>query len=109
MGGGYGMGGGMGGGGFCQEQGLNALGLTAEQRSAISAIQSEFSGKQLALADSMRELRGNPDPSTYAARDDLRQQMFELNQQRRERIAAVLTPEQRSQWRPGWRGAPWRG
>jgi Spy/CpxP family protein refolding chaperone len=38
-----------------------------------------------------------------------RTQMQQLNLQRQERIDAVLTPEQRAQWRPGWRGAPWRG
>ena len=118
--GGFGMGGGMGGGGmggYCQEQGLNALELTSEQRSAIASIQSESSGKQFDLMEAMHELRTeafrnnrSADPATYAAMDQLRQKMLELRQQRIDRIEAVLTPEQRAQWRPGGpRGAPWRG
>jgi Spy/CpxP family protein refolding chaperone len=114
-GGGYGFGGGMGGG-FCHEQGMYALGLTAEQRDRIAAIQSEFSDRQFELMGEMRELRTQAfragpqaDPATYAAMNELRQQMYTLGQQRRERIEAVLTPEQRAQWRPGWRGGPWRG
>ena len=109
IGGRYGMGGGGMGGGYCQEQGLAALGLTSEQRSAIATIQSEFSGRQLDLMESMRELR-TQGTANYAAMDDLRQKMFELRQQRFDRIEAVLTPEQRAQWRPGGpRAAPWRG
>jgi Spy/CpxP family protein refolding chaperone len=116
--GGYGMGGGgygMGGG-YCMQQGLNALNLSAEQRDKIAAIQSEFTDKQFALMEDMRELRiqafrNGPqvDPATYAAMSERRTQMQQLNLQRQERIDAVLTPEQRAQWRPGWRGAPWRG
>ena len=112
---GYGMGGGMGygmGGGHCMEQGLNALNLTAEQRDKIATIQSELSTKQFALMGSMHELRAKsfrsgkaPDSATYAAMGDLRKQMFDLHASGRDRIEAVLTPEQRTQWRAGgWRG-----
>ena len=121
MGMGYGPGMGMGMGGMgmgrgtCMEENLAALGLTAEQRDKIATIQSETSRKQLALMDSMHELRtktlrkGEPDGATYAAMADLRKQMATVSREGRERTEAVLTPEQRAQWRPGWRGAAWRG
>jgi Spy/CpxP family protein refolding chaperone len=114
---GYGMGGGMGygpGGAHCM-QGMEVLGLTAEQRDKIAAIEAEAAPQRLALMASMRELRtqafrsGQPADPSYAAMEELRRQMFDLNQETRARVDAVLTPEQRSQWRPGWRGAPWRG
>ena len=110
MGQGYGM-----GGGFCMEQGMAALGLTSEQRDQIAAIQAEVSAKRLELMDSMRALRtqafrnGGADATRYQAMADLRQQMFDVSSEGRSRIEAVLTPEQRAQWRPAWRGAPWRG
>lgn len=115
---GFGMGGGMGygpGAGQCM-QGMEVLGLTAEQRDRIAAIESEVAPQRLALMSSMRDLRtqafrsGKPaDAATYAAMDELRQQMFDLTQDARSRVEAILTPEQRAQWRPGRRGAPWRG
>ncbi len=40
---------------------------------------------------------------------DLRKKMFEVTRESREKVDAVLTPEQRAQWRPGWRGVPYRG
>ena len=39
----------------------------------------------------------------------VRKEMFELTRQGREQVDAVLTPEQRSQWRPGWRAGPYGG
>ena len=121
MGFGMGMGGGMGqgygqgpgaGSGYCADQGLNALNLTSDQREKIAAIQSDLSNRQFALMGSMHKLRTNafrngqaPDSGAYAAMGDLRQQMFDLHVEGRTRIEAVLTPDQRSQWRAsGWRG-----
>lgn len=123
---GYGPGfgrGGMGGAGpgagagTCMQQGaLEALGLTAGQREQIAAIRDEVSPKQVALMETMRELRAQahqsgqrPSGEGYQAMADVRRQMQELMAQSRERIEAVLTPEQRAQWRPGWRGGPFRG
>ena len=115
---GMGMGNGMGygmGGGFCNEQGMAALGLTTEQRDQIAAIQGEVSARRLELMESMRELRtqafrnGGADATRYEAMADLRQQMFDVSRDGRSSIEAVLTPAQRAQWRPAWRGAPWRG
>jgi Spy/CpxP family protein refolding chaperone len=106
---GYGMGGGMGpgpGGGHCM-QGMEVLGLTVEQRDKLAAIESEVAPQRLALMGSMRDLRTQG--ASYSAMEELRRQMFDLNQETRARVDAVLTPEQRAQWRPGWRGAPWRG
>jgi Spy/CpxP family protein refolding chaperone len=117
---GYGMGGGgmgMGnGGGYCAQQGFSALGLDSGQREKIAAIQAELSTRQLALMDSMHKLRSGtfrsgaaPDPATYAAMGDLRQQMLELRADGRTRIEAVLTPDQRAQWRGGAGRGPWGG
>jgi Spy/CpxP family protein refolding chaperone len=115
--GGYGKGMGMGMGGFggsygaCEQAGaLDNLGLTAEQRGRIATIMDESATRRLALMDGMHDQRsqamrtGNPD---YTAMATLRGQMFTLAQERRERIDAVLTPEQRAQLHSGW--GPGRG
>ena len=95
---------------------MAALNLSAEQRDKVAAIEQELSAKRLALAEKMRDLRsqtfqaGKPmDSKTYDAMAAVRKEMFELTRQGREEVDAVLTPEQRSHRRPGWRGAPYRG
>lgn len=114
----FGHGPGMRGGqgaGACMEQGLDALSLTAEQRERVAAVQADVSRRQLDLMAAMHEQRnhafrqGAQDPAAQAAMAQLREQMFALMTERRERVEAILTPEQRAQWRPAWRGAPWRG
>lgn len=91
---------------------LDALGLTADQRTRIAAIQDENHAQRLALMDEMHELRslafrsGNPD---YAAMAAVRERMFALARQARERIDAVLTAEQRDRLHSGWRGFGPRG
>ena len=81
----------------------------------VAAIHAEVSARRLELMESMRELRtqafrdGGADATRYEAMAGLRQQMFDVSRDGRSRIEAVLTPEQRAQWRPAWRGAPWRG
>lgn len=105
------------GAGHCMGAGaMAALNLSAEQRDKVAAIEQDLSAKRLALAEKMRELRsqtfqaGKPmDSKTYDAMAAVRKEMFELTRQGREQVDSVLTPEQRSQWRPGWRGAPYRG
>ena len=110
--GGYGPGmggmGGMGSGayGACEQGGaLEFLGLTADQRSRIAAIMDESATQRLALMDGMHDLRsqamrsGTPD---YAAMASLRDQMFTVARDRRDRIDAVLTPEQRDRLHSGW-------
>jgi Spy/CpxP family protein refolding chaperone len=113
---GGGPGTGMGAGACMGAEAMASLNLSAEQRDKIATIQQETSRKQLELMASMHELRNQafrsaePGPGgSYEAMADLRKQMFELTQQARERVDAVLTPEQRTQWGPGWRGNPWRG
>ena len=93
-----------------------ALKLSPEQREKVGAIEKELSAKRLALAEKMRDLRtqtfqaGGPmDGKTYDAMAAVRKEMFELTRQGREQVDAVLTPEQRKQWRPDWRGVPYRG
>jgi Spy/CpxP family protein refolding chaperone len=117
--GGYGPGmGGMGraayGGGAygtCMQGGaFEALGLTTDQRQQVAAIMEESAGQRLALMDGMQEQRsqalrsGNPDSAAMSA---LREQMFALAQERRTRIDAVLTPEQRERLHSGF--GPGRG
>lgn len=81
---------------------MGAIGLTAEQRQKIGAIVEESHAKRIALRQEMLALRsGQPDAAALA---NARERMFTLAQQRREQIAAVLTPEQREGLREGWRG-----
>jgi Spy/CpxP family protein refolding chaperone len=112
------MGAGPGAGaGHCMGAGaMAALNLSAEQRDKVAAIEQELSAKRLALAEKMRDLRGQNfqagkpmDSKTFDAMAAVRKEMFELTRQGREQVDSVLTPEQRSQWRPGWHGAPYRG
>ena len=107
--GGYGrvMGPGFGGGyGACELGGsFDALGLTAEQRSRIAAVMDESATQRRTLMDGMHDLRsqamrtGNPD---YTAMATLRDQMASLALNRRDRIDAVLTQEQRDRLHSGW-------
>ncbi len=114
--GGFGPGGGFGAGACGMDPAaMTALGLTAEQRAQIAAIQDEVSDQRLALMESMHQLRSQAlrsgEPRTganYEAMAQLREQMFELSRATRERIDAVLTPEQREQLRGGWRGFAYR-
>lgn len=109
--GGYGrmMGSGYGGGyGACAGAGaLEALGLTAQQRQQVATIMDESATQRLALMDQMHDLRsqgvrtGTPDYTAMAAARD---QMFALARANRDRIDAVLTPEQRARLQSGWHG-----
>ena len=119
MGGGYGvpgsrpgmMGGGNGWGpGGCfgpGAGGLQSLNLSTEQQTQISKIFEETSAERLKLMEAMhaqraQSFRGGGD-SHYAAMKDLRDRMFTLHDEQRERVNAVLTPEQRAQL-PSGRG-----
>ena len=102
MGGGYGAGGcGM------RAEVMDALGLTAEQRASIATILDETSAQRLALMESMHQLRsqalrsGTPDYTAMAA---ARERMRTAALDSRQRIDAVLTPEQRARLNSGWRG-----
>jgi Spy/CpxP family protein refolding chaperone len=108
MGPGYG---GYGGYGACAQAGaLESIGLTAEQRQQVAAIMDETIARRIALMEDMHELRsqavgsGNAD---YAAMAAVRERMFALAQERRTRVDAVLTPEQRERLHGGW--GPGRG
>lgn len=106
MGGGYG---GPGGAyGACMSAGaLDALGLSAQQRQQIAAIMDESATQRLALMDQMHDLRsqgvrtGNPD---YAAMAAARDRMHVLMRDSRDRVDAVLAPEQRDRLHSGWHG-----
>ena len=113
MGGGYGPGmmGGYGGG-------LASLGLSAEQREKIAAIQEE---NRKANWNAMGQMRSeqfklrqmyNADKVDSAAVadqqkkvDELRRQMLKSHVETRNQISAILTPEQRKQFRQY--GPPW--
>lgn len=115
---GYGMGPGMMGGGYGYGYGPD---LSAEQRARIAEIQQNAFRKQWELMDKMHE-EGGPMYQAFgsgafdekAARKAFEQmaaaqkEMFELSLQTREKIDALLTPEQREQMSRGWRGRPSR-
>jgi Spy/CpxP family protein refolding chaperone len=104
-----GYGGGYGGHGACgmNAGALDALGLTAQQRQQVASIMDESATERLALMDQMHDLRvqgvrnGTPD---YAAMAAARDKMATLMRTQRDRIDAVLTPEQRSRLNSGWHG-----
>jgi Spy/CpxP family protein refolding chaperone len=129
MGGGYGpgmMGPGMMGGygpGWGASGGATAaLNLTDEQREKIFAIQEQNRQKNWDKMGKMRaeqfRLRGmynadNVDPQAFAEQqkkvDDLRREMIVSRLETRKQVEAVLTPEQRKQFRqlgPRWLEAP---
>jgi Spy/CpxP family protein refolding chaperone len=116
MGGGYGPGWGASGGATA------ALNLTDEQQQKIFAIQEENRRKNW---DTMGKMRGeqfklrsmynadNVDPQAFAEQqkkvDDLRREMIVSRLETRKQVEAVLTPEQRKQFRqlgPRWLEAP---
>jgi Spy/CpxP family protein refolding chaperone len=112
---GYGPGGGRG---FGYGGGLAALNLSAEQSDKIAAIQEENRSKNWNTMGQMRseqfKLRqmyyaDKVDPAAVSEQqkkvDDLRRQMLKSHVEARNQIAAVLTPEQRKQFRqlgPWW-------
>ena len=118
---GYGMGPGMMGGygpgsaimGGCGYGG-GVTNLSNEQRGKIAKIEDEFGRKQWALMQSMHELgwgRGasrdgpwdeNGARKAFDEMTKLRKQMFENALDERKQIDAVLTKEQREQFRRGW-------
>jgi Spy/CpxP family protein refolding chaperone len=107
------MGGGPGAGNCAAGGGLN---LSADQQAKLSALHAELAPKQWALMQKMRELdwrsEGGPGArfdeqaarKAYDAMADVRKQMFELSMENHKRVDAVLTPQQREQWRRGWGG-----
>lgn len=124
MGGGYGYGPGMMGGygpgmmGGSPGGGLASLGLSAEQREKIVALQEENRKANWTTMGQMRseqfKLRQlyNADKVDSAAVteqqkkvDELRRQMIKSHVDARNQINAILTPEQRKQYRqygPWW-------
>jgi Spy/CpxP family protein refolding chaperone len=120
-GGGYGAGGGFGpgrGGGYGPGGMLESLNLTDEQSEKIQAIQEENRQKNWAVMGQMRsemfKLRRmyNADKLDAGALaeqqkkvDELRRQMFKSRVESHSQVEAVLTPEQRKQfrqYRPWW-------
>jgi len=116
MGGGYGPGGGASGGATA------ALNLTDEQRQKVLAIQEENRQKNW---DKMSQVRAEQfklrsmynadsiDPQALAEQqkkvDDLRREMLVSRLETRKQVEALLTPEQRQQFRqdgPRWLGEP---
>jgi Spy/CpxP family protein refolding chaperone len=129
MGGGYGPGQGMMGGGYGPAPGWGASGgataalnLTDEQRGKVLAIQEENRRKNWDTMGKMRaeqfKLRSmynadSVDPQAFAEQqkkvDDLRREMLVSRLETRKQVEAVLTPEQRQQFRqygPRWLGEP---
>lgn len=126
MGGGYGpgmMGGygpGYGGGrGFGPGGGLAALNLSSEQRDKIAAIQEENRRKNWDAMGQMRteqfklrqmynadKIDSNAVAEQQKKVDELRRQVLKSRVDARNQVAAILTPEQRKQFRqfgPWWR------
>ena len=121
---GYGPGGGYGpgmmGGGYGAGGALAALNLTDEQREKVFAIQEEHRKKnwtvmgemrseQFKLRNMARGERLDADKLVEQQKkvDALRQQMLKSRVEAHNQIAAVLTPEQRTQLRqysPWWFG-----
>ena len=105
-------------GGYGGQGGLAALNLTSEQTDKIFAIQEEQRSKNWSVMGDLRKemfkLRqmyyaDNVDPNAYADQqkkvDELRRQMTKSHLEARKQIEAVLTPEQRKQFRqfgPRW-------
>ncbi len=123
--GGQGMHGGMGmmGGGMGEGRGLRAveaLDLSADQRTKVTEIRRDLQRKSHALMGSLREIRWKgqdaakaPELDVTAARKvyeegaAVRKQMFEAGLEARAKAEAVLTKEQREQLRKSGRpGVP---
>jgi len=117
MGGGYGPGWGGASGGATA-----ALNLNDEQREKVLAIQEQNRQKNWDTMGKMRaeqfKLRSmynadSIDPQAFAEQqkkvDDLRREMLVSRLETRKQVEAVLTPEQRQQFRqygPRWLGEP---
>jgi Spy/CpxP family protein refolding chaperone len=117
---GYGPGGGFGpGGGYGRGAAmLESLNLTDEQREKIQTLQEENRQRNWTVMGQMRtemfKLRrmysaDNPDANAVAEQqkkvDELRRQMLVSRLEGRKQVEAVLTPEQRKQfrqYRPWW-------
>ena len=111
--GGYGPGWGHGGG-----AGLASLNLTDEQREKIAKIQEDNRSKNWNTMGQMRgemfklrqmhfgdKLDSNAISEQQRKVDELRQQMLKAQIETRNQVAAILTPEQRQQFRsfgPWW-------
>lgn len=127
MGRGYGPGQGMMGGGYGPGWGASggataALNLTDEQQRKVLAIQEENRRKNWDTMGKMRaeqfKLRSmynadSVDPQAFAEQqkkvDDLRREMLVSRLETRKQVEAVLTPEQRQQFRqygPRWLEEP---
>jgi len=125
--GGYGPGQGMMGGGYGPGWGASggataALNLTDEQQQKVLAIQEENRRKNWDKMGQMRaeqfKLRSmynadSIDPQAFAEQqkkvDDLRREMLVSRLETRKQVEAVLTPQQRQQFRqygPRWLGEP---
>lgn len=119
--GGYGRGPGFGPGGgrgFGYGGGLAALNLSAEQSEKIAAIQEENRRKNWGTMGQMRSEQFKLRQMYYSDKidsaavaeqqkkvDELRRQMLKSQVEARNQVAAVLTPEQRKQFRqlgPWW-------
>ena len=118
--GGYGRGPGYGPGGrgFGSGGGLAALNLSSEQSEKIAAIQEENRRKNWNTMGQLRSEQFKLRQMYYADKidsaavteqqkkvDELRRQMLKSSVETRNQVAAVLTPEQRKQFRqfgPGW-------
>jgi Spy/CpxP family protein refolding chaperone len=112
---GYGYGSGMMGGGYGS---LSALNLTSEQTDKVLAIQEENRSRNWGTMGEMRtemfKLRqmyysDKLDANAYADQqkkvDELRRQILKSQLEARKQIEAILTPEQRKQFRQF--GPPW--
>jgi Spy/CpxP family protein refolding chaperone len=120
-GGGWGPRGGGPGGGYGPRGGggpLGALNLTDEQSQKIAVLQEENRRRNWEVMGQMRSeqfklrqllISDTPDPNAVAAQqqkvDELRRQMLKSRVESRNQVAAILTPEQRQQFRsfgPWW-------
>ena len=115
--GGYGYGP-MMGGGYGPGGGLGSLGLSSEQREKIAAVQEEnrkanwnTMGQMRSEQFKLRQMYNGEkvDPAAVADQqkkvDELRRQMLKSHVEARNQISAILTPEQRKQFRqygPWW-------
>ena len=114
--GGYGPG--PGHGGYGHGAGLAALNLTDEQREKVARIQEENRSKNWITMGQVRgemfklrqmysgdKLDSNAISEQQRKVDELRRQMLKAHIETRNQVAAILTPEQRQQFRsfgPSW-------
>jgi len=109
---------GQGHGGYAHGAGLAALNLTDEQREKVARIQEENRSKNWNTMGQVRgemfklremysgdKLDSNAISEQQRKVDELRRQMLKANIETRNQVAAILTPEQRQQFRsfgPWW-------